>query len=165
MWADALWGLDRETLSILLFIGGPLLVGVSCHVATQWRKVRVSEMEAALKQQMLDRGMAPAEIAQVMQTSKEPARAAEVGSTEKAIGDKASLVALLAENDYSGEAIERVLVALQEHPAGWEEGAATISKLVEHGMSGEDIARVLRAMHSHSANGQVQDPASMLDRT
>lgn len=32
----------------------------------QWRKVRIAEMEATLKQQMLDRGMSADEIAMVL---------------------------------------------------------------------------------------------------
>jgi hypothetical protein len=45
------------------------LTGIICKMSDNWRKVRVSEMELALKQEMLQRGMAAEEIDRVMTAS------------------------------------------------------------------------------------------------
>ena len=45
------------------------LVVVAVVAVIQWRKVRIAEMEAALKQQMLDRGMPSDEIVRVLEAS------------------------------------------------------------------------------------------------
>jgi hypothetical protein len=43
---------------------GAVIVAVVAII--QWRKIRIAEMEATLKQQMLDRGMTADEIAMVL---------------------------------------------------------------------------------------------------
>jgi len=53
-------------IGILMIIGGTIFAVIA---VCQWRKVRVTEIEATLKQQMLDRGMSADEIAQVLSTS------------------------------------------------------------------------------------------------
>jgi hypothetical protein len=42
------------------------LTGIICKISDNWRKVRVSEMEFALKQDMLQRGMSADEIDRVL---------------------------------------------------------------------------------------------------
>ena len=52
--------------------GGMLIIGIiviSVVGMIQWRKFRQAGMDAALKQQMLDRGMSAEEIAQVLSAS------------------------------------------------------------------------------------------------
>ena len=51
----------------VLFIIGVTISAVFAVV--QWRKIRVAEMEATLKQQMLDRGMTADEIVRVLGAS------------------------------------------------------------------------------------------------
>ena len=53
-------------IGILLVIG---IVVVAVVAVVQWRRVRLAEMEATLKQQMLDRGMSADEIAMVLGAS------------------------------------------------------------------------------------------------
>lgn len=60
---------------------GPLgsIIGIGLAVVAvvaviQWRKVRVAEMDATLKQQMLDRGMTSEEIVRVLEASRKSSR-------------------------------------------------------------------------------------------
>jgi uncharacterized membrane protein YciS (DUF1049 family) len=50
-------------LGVLFIIGVTIFAVVA---VCQWRKVRVAEIEATLKQQMLDRGMSADEIVRVL---------------------------------------------------------------------------------------------------
>ncbi len=82
-------------------------------VAAQWRRVRVAEMEAALKQQMMERGMNAAEIQEVLRASKK-----SDWSCGKSAGSspKARMVKALADNGYEGKDIERILRTFGTHP-------------------------------------------------
>jgi hypothetical protein len=104
-----------QLIGLIAVIGGPLIAIVAI-VASQWRRVRISELEAALKQQMLDKGMSAAEIALVMASSQEPQRAAKPGSTGNEALDKAALAQQMIYSGYEGAEIERVLKAYQPAP-------------------------------------------------
>lgn len=104
-----------ELIGLTAVIAGPLIAIVAV-ISNQWRRVRVAEVEAALKQQMLDKGMSAAEIAQVMTASQEPHRAAKSGSTGNETLDKAALAQQMIDNGYEGADIERVLKAYQPAP-------------------------------------------------
>ncbi len=52
-------------LVLLLLLIGTLTI----FLAIQWRKIRLAEMEAVLKQDMLNRGMSADEIRTVLETS------------------------------------------------------------------------------------------------
>ena len=93
-----------ELIGFVGVIGG-LLVAAIGILATQWRHVRVAELEAGIKQQMLDKGMSAAEIEQVMNAGAASAPAAPL--------DKGALVQQLIDNGYEGADIERVLNAYQ----------------------------------------------------
>ena len=84
---------------------GGVLIAVTAIVASQWRRVRVAEMDATLKAQMLDKGMSAAEIEQVMKAGQAPAPAPIPLFPEA--------VQMMIENGYKGEDIERVLRAYQ----------------------------------------------------
>src|SRR5262245_34552132 len=56
---------------LLSFVGA-----VTIFLAIQWRKVRLAEMEAVLKQDMLNRGMSAEEIRTVLESSMSAARPA-----------------------------------------------------------------------------------------
>jgi hypothetical protein len=45
------------------------IVAISIVAISQWKKVRIAEMEATLKQQMIDRGMSADEIVRVLSAS------------------------------------------------------------------------------------------------
>ena len=64
-----------QFMAFVAVLVGPMIAIVAI-VATQWRRVRVAELDAGLKQQMLDKGMSAAEIEQVMKASQEPSDAA-----------------------------------------------------------------------------------------
>jgi len=59
---------------VLVAVFGGLLTGIIAVLATQWRRVRVTEAETALKQQLLEKGMSAAEIEQVLKASSHPRR-------------------------------------------------------------------------------------------
>lgn len=132
-------------------------------VAGQWRRVRVAEIEASLKQQMLERGLDPAEIEQVLCASKKGGRepgAAFDGTSESA---KACSVKALTDHEYDGAAIERVLRAFGRHAdrttvedRDGTNGIEALSRalaaklsivqnMAAGGQSGEDIERALNA--------------------
>src|SRR5947209_421011 len=59
---DVLARLDGGGVIALTAVGGGLLVGAVAIVFANWRSVRLAEMETALKQQMLEKGMTAADI-------------------------------------------------------------------------------------------------------
>ena len=78
---------------------------------TQWRKVRIAEMEGALKQQMLDKGMTADQIEQVLNASQ---GGRPTGTTGNEAVDRAALVQRMVDEGYEGVDIERVLQAYQQ---------------------------------------------------
>jgi SOS response regulatory protein OraA/RecX len=128
------------------------------NVIVQSRRLRVAELEAALKRQMLERGMSAAEIEQVLRASNQRGESRFDGSPATA---KEVLVRMLTGHrssgyQYSGQEIERVLRAFGQH-AGPEDGAnasaykralasklTIVRKLAEQGTSVDEIEAVLR---------------------
>jgi hypothetical protein len=53
----------------LAAVVGALLLAVIAIVAKEWRCIRVAELQADLKRQMLERGMSAADIEKVLQAS------------------------------------------------------------------------------------------------
>jgi Na+-translocating ferredoxin:NAD+ oxidoreductase RnfG subunit len=100
-----------ELIALTSVIMGPVMIAIIV-VASQWRKVRVAELEVILKQQMVDKGMSAAEIEQVMKASNDPGEVS-VTSTGNEAQDKAALVQRMVDQGYEGEDIERVLKAYQ----------------------------------------------------
>jgi hypothetical protein len=97
----------------LTAVTGGLLIAISAILASQWRRVRIAEMDASLKQQMLDKGMSAAEIAQVMGASNDREGADKSRSTGDEALDKAALTQRMIDNGYEGADIERVVRAYQ----------------------------------------------------
>jgi len=100
-----------QIIGLVAVTGGILLAAVSV-MATQWRRVRIAELETALKQQMLEKGMSPAEIEKVVNASP-GAEGGLVVSTGNENADRAVLVQRMVDEGYEGEDIERVLKAYQ----------------------------------------------------
>jgi hypothetical protein len=98
-----------ELIGLAAVLIGPV-VAIVAIVATQWRKVRIAEMEAALKQQMLDKGMTADQIEQVMNASQDPCARPLTGNDKL---DRVALAQKMVEEGYEGEDIERVLKAYQ----------------------------------------------------
>ena len=66
--------LGSGQLFVLIIIALALTSGLVKCFANQWRKVREAEMEAALKQDMLNRGMSAQEIQMVLSASGKGAK-------------------------------------------------------------------------------------------
>jgi hypothetical protein len=98
-----------EIIGLVAVLIGPIVLIVAI-LATNWRRVRIAEVEGALKQQMLDKGMSAAEIEQVIVTS-----------TGDPAVDRAALVQRMVDEGYEGEDIERVLKAYQPEQTPVEE--------------------------------------------
>src|SRR5262245_47509376 len=113
---DFLEKLNGGEIIGLVAVAGGLAVALFGTISVQWRRVRVAEMEASLKQQMLDKGMSAAEIETVMKASQFPAEGRRVTSTSNSAAERAALVEMMVENGYAGEDIERVLKAYQVSP-------------------------------------------------
>jgi hypothetical protein len=104
----------EELIPIVAIIAG-IVCAIVAILSRQWRRLRVAEMEAGLKQQMLEKGMSAAEIAQVLRASSQ--RDCGHWYTGDENYDKGNLVKALADNGLSAEDIERVLRALHPAPA------------------------------------------------
>ena len=132
-------------------------------VAGQWRKVRVAEIEAALKQQMLDRGMGANEIGQVLRSNQKCSPAEDEATVQTPSSAKAAVVQALTEGGYEGGDMERILRAFGRHPDptavlhrdGPEREAAfrraiqakveIVEMMAANGNEAEEIERVLTA--------------------
>ena len=66
---DVLSRLDSHDIAGMISVFLTFLAGMIVWVTLQWRLHRRTEMEVALKQAMLNRGMSADEIEQVMQAS------------------------------------------------------------------------------------------------
>jgi DNA-binding transcriptional MerR regulator len=147
----------------VLALFGVVLVTLTAIVSYQLRRMRQTELEIALKQQMLDKGMSAAEIVQVLKASKEPT-AEEVEGAKDFTAVRSELVQSLVEQEMPAADIELVLQALQERPDGAHEKAMMIANMAEQGLKGPDIARVVRAMHHPAATtsdaGGVVEPVT-----
>jgi hypothetical protein len=99
-----------ELIGLAAVLIGPV-VAIVAVVSTQWRKVRIAELEAALKQQMLDKGMSADQIEQVMNASQDPCSRGSLTGNEML--DRAALAQKMVEEGYEGQDIERVLKAYQ----------------------------------------------------
>ena len=103
-----------EFIGLVAVLIGPMIAVVAI-IASQWRRVRIAEMEGGLKQQMLDKGMSAAEIEQVMK--------AGIGASGNEAQDRGVLVQRMVDEGYEGADIERVLKAYQPSAKQAEEKA------------------------------------------
>lgn len=103
-----------ELIAVVAIVCG-IGCGVVAIICDYWHRHRLAETEAALKQQMLDKGMSAAEIVQVLHASTQ--RKAPKSHCADLNYNKAKLVESLAENGLSGEEIERIVRALDGAPA------------------------------------------------
>jgi hypothetical protein len=103
-----------QIIGLVAVLIGPVIAVVAI-LATQWRRVRIAEMEGALKQQMLDKGMSAAEIVQVMNAGPEPCwtGSSAISASGNEAQDRAALVQRMVDEGYEGADIERVLKAYQ----------------------------------------------------
>lgn len=69
---DTLFGNIPAILLITFIFGGWVIVGVVRSFTDSWRKVRVAEQTAALKQTMIDKGMSAEDIERVLRAGSTP---------------------------------------------------------------------------------------------
>jgi hypothetical protein len=59
-------------LAIIVMFLSIVVISVGCTIAVQWRKARQTEVECALKQEMIDRGMSADDILRVVAATTSP---------------------------------------------------------------------------------------------
>jgi SOS response regulatory protein OraA/RecX len=144
----------------LLLIGAFVVIAVAV-IAVQWRRVRVAELQAALKKQMLERGMSAEDIEKVLRAAEAPAPEPEQESlvpfTGNTAADSPRLVKLLLEHGYSGDDIERVLRALdcaarreatEGSDALFRQKATMVATMAENSLEVADMEKILQAFEA-----------------
>ena len=133
-----------ELLIPILAIVCGAVVALVAIIAHQWRAVRRTEMELALKQDMLRRGLSVEEIERVLRASEVPP---EAPAKPDPVSDNAyALTEKMIEEGRSGEEIERLLKLL--HATGGtvsDNEYALIEKMLDEGKDIVQIERVVRA--------------------
>jgi len=156
-----------ELIGLTAVLIGPLIAIVGI-VTSQWRRVRLAEIESTLKQQILAKGMSAAEIKEVIRgTAVREEESEEPFFTGNAKADKANLVKVMAEHGMEGEDIERVLLAFHDHTTsdrGNGEKFAVVKTLIENGMEAKDIERVLRAFQPNQEKLHLPDRERIVSR-
>jgi hypothetical protein len=154
------WLLDSNggVYVVVTFAGAAVIMTLAAH----WSRIHLAKIEAALKQQMLDKGMSPAEIDQVLKASREPGDNGSLQFHGEVEADKATLVTFMAEYDYGGADIERVIREFGNLPAGLSvetrrglvhARARAVQGMVENEKAADEIERVLRAFISSDGAG------------
>src|SRR5437870_9249979 len=92
--------LDHPTLGLAAVIG-VFAAWTITGVAKQWRKKRIAELELNLKRQMLDKGLSPAEIEQVLRASSEGQAEEWYHFSGQEDADKAMLVKMMSDYERS----------------------------------------------------------------
>jgi hypothetical protein len=146
---------QHAALIVLVAIIGGLVGWVLTSAARQWRLLHLARIEADLKRQMLERGMAADQIEQVLQATQEKPDYTAPKFTGQEETDKAALVTLMTEYDYSGEDIARVLrlvplpegVHIENRQAAQLARALAVKGMVENEKEAEEIEQMLRAFH------------------
>jgi len=129
-------------------------------VAKQWRKTRIAVLELNLKRQMLDKGLSPDEIEQVLRASSDAQAEEWYHFSGQEDADKGMLVKMMSDYERSGADIERVLQAFPVPAPAANSAAARIGRakavegMVENEKSAEEIVQMLRAFHAaeHAAH-------------
>jgi len=152
-----------EIIGLVAVVAG-LAIAIVAIATSAWRRVRLAEIDASLKHKMLDKGLSPDEIEQVLEASSQAAEdgdGEETAYTGNVAGDTAKLAGVLAEHEMSGEDIARVLKAFTDS-AGTSDAdanrqrAALVESLAEQEMSAEDIERVLRSIPGQPSDTRIR---------
>lgn len=136
--------IQDEWIVIFLFAATAVTL-ISIFVAHYWSKVRLAEMEATLKQDMIQRGMAPDEIERVLKMGQHGAAAAEV--VHGSALSPAVIGAKMAGHSYDSEDIDAVMRALQEHGPLTAADLKVVAQMVDSWADSNAVASVVRAMN------------------
>ncbi len=133
-------------IPIVLFAGGAL-VGITAILAHQWRAIRRTELETALKQDMLRRGLSVEEIERVLRATERPpegpAKADPVSDNAYALTEK------MIDEGRSGDEIERLVTLLKATGGTVSDNEyALIEKMLDEGKPIDQIERVVRAFRT-----------------
>ena len=113
---DTLFSKDPGILIPLVMAVCGALVGIIAIIAHNWRCMRQAEVEGALKQDMLNRGMSADEIERVIRVSNQliVVQDKKGHKTQKSISDNEYyLVEKLVDEGKSAEEIERIIRAVK----------------------------------------------------
>ena len=118
-----------------IVVGLPILGWIITSAVTEWRKARVAEQEAVLKQSMIEKGFGADDILRVLAGGHSPHT---VAATD--------LTAVLIENEYSGDDIAAISGALDHLPAAAKEAVVRHARqMAEGGYDGADIVKLIDA--------------------
>ena len=160
--SELLSKLDSASITILTFLLGLLAVGLIGLVLGIWQHVRLRESDNALKQQLLMKGFAAADIERVISAAvgqgnpvgsayRKLAPISPIGAGQKT-SNQADLVRILMAHDRDAGDIERLLLLLSEYRAvDWPVVIDAVETLLANDMDSEGIERVVRAMHRQPA--------------
>jgi hypothetical protein len=113
---ETLFSKDPALLIPIIMAVCGALVGIVAIIANQWRNVRSAEVEAALKQDMLTRGLSVDEIERVVRATNKSSKSKPEWARSKKdpISDNEYyLVEKLVDEGKSAEEIERIIKALK----------------------------------------------------
>jgi hypothetical protein len=113
---ETLFSKDPGLLIPLVMAVVGALVGIVAIIAHQWRCIRQAEVEGALKQDMLNRGMSADEIERVIRVSNQPVpdqNKAGHKKQERISDNEYYLVEKLVDEGKSAEEIERIIRAVK----------------------------------------------------
>jgi hypothetical protein len=80
----ALFGRDMAFILVLVIFNA--LVGLAFFIVIQWRKIRQAEIQAALKHDMLERGMSAEQIKLVLEAGQDLVALAALGKRSEPTG-------------------------------------------------------------------------------
>jgi hypothetical protein len=143
-----------DHLGSILFItfvfGGWIITSVASTFARNWRKARESEHLAALKQNMIEKGMSAEEIQRVISAAPAPA--------EDKQPPVVNLAKKLAEHEVEERPLEEILRAFNAaDPTHQQTLAQTVVTMLD---AGADANRVLVAVRALSSSPVSQIPGS-----
>ncbi len=127
-----------EKLAMVLFVvfvfGGSTVGYVVRELAGRWRDVRVSEQNAAIKKEMLDRGFTAEDIIRVV-------TAGDIGAAARP-----DLIVTLTTTGYDADALVAAAAALDKlPPAGRDDAMKAAIGMAENSYSAADVVKFLES--------------------
>lgn len=143
--------MSSSDLSGVLFfgivVGLPVIGWMVTAAVTEWRKARVAEQEAVLKQSMIEKGFGPDDILRVLAGGQSPHT---VNATD--------LTAVLIEQEYDAGDIAAVSGAVDHVPPAAREAVVRHARqMVEGGYDGADIVKFIDARADAAKMAGVPD--------
>jgi hypothetical protein len=148
-----------------------MLIPVGIVGFVQWQHVRTAELEAELKQDMLERGMTAQDIERVLRSSQNPSRDRSTVAesnyyTARHAEIEAGLIKELAMLNMPADDVERIYKAFnaatsvspKSHASSERAArdAAFVKRLAQSGRSAEDIERLIQVTRRKSEMAESQ---------